>query len=335
MYDFSKKLEEFYSEKVNLNTDQRNQMRERRDTNRNRLKVGLNKLDGVSLSIKDHIIQGSYKMRTMVQDPSNDYDIDDGVVFTEDDIGDQTPKEIRNIVCHAIKSGGNADKFKKEPEVKDNCVRIYYAEGYHIDIPVYKSMDIEANDEKQEQLNIASKDLWMKSDPREVTNWFNNFVKDKSPEGDSNQARKIVQFLKYKSKKIDLKPPSGLIISKLVEECYLSDSRLDLSFIETVKAISQRLLLEGLKVKHPVFEDQYLTKTNQDQSMLDFQNLVNSMQKVFSNEIPLSEDEAICVWNKIFEESFSIDDSQRSFAKDGINQDNISVVNKEGGGRFA
>ena len=54
-------------------------MRDRRDANRKRIKKGID--DGKKPRSIEFVPQGSYAMKTMVQDPDNHYDIDDGIYF--------------------------------------------------------------------------------------------------------------------------------------------------------------------------------------------------------------------------------------------------------------
>ncbi|MBU6197903.1 MAG: hypothetical protein KGO93_10105 [Cyanobacteria bacterium REEB446] len=130
-------------------------------------------------------------------------------------------------------------------------MRIFYNEGFHIDVPIYKSHEfVNIFGDNQTELKIASKNEWLEADPKGVTAWFQN-LEEISPESDPLQLRKVVQFLKVIAKTIKPQSPSGLIVSKLVEECYLSNSRLDLSLKQTIDSISQRLQ-SSLNVRHPV-----------------------------------------------------------------------------------
>ena len=83
MIDCSKEIGDYFIENVRLPETQRDEMRQKRKANQNRLKDGLEKT-GKPLP-KRHIKQGSYAMFTMVlppdKDPVPDYDIDDGAVF--------------------------------------------------------------------------------------------------------------------------------------------------------------------------------------------------------------------------------------------------------------
>ncbi|MEI2768750.1 MAG: hypothetical protein V9E86_09775 [Nitrosomonas sp.] len=69
---------------MTLQRTEQDEMRERRDNGRIRLRNGLT--NAGHPSPKESSSQGSYAMRTMVQDDQCDYDIDDGVYFEKDDL---------------------------------------------------------------------------------------------------------------------------------------------------------------------------------------------------------------------------------------------------------
>ena len=137
MMDCAKEMLGFHDDEVTLPEPERRDMRERRNANRNRLKNGLKK-DGKP-GPQEFVTQGSYAMRTMVQRTAKDYDIDDGVYFAQEVLtgpngGEMSALAARQMVCNALNDGS----FKTPPEVRLNCVRVYYDAGYHVDIPVYR-----------------------------------------------------------------------------------------------------------------------------------------------------------------------------------------------------
>ena len=151
VYDFSDELNNYYETSVNLQLKQRKEMKDRRNTNRDRLRNRMEDIDDTP-TVKYFIIQGSYAMKTMVQDPNNDYDIDDGVVFSESDLNLKSSLEMRELICQALQD----DRFNDQPVVKDNCVRIFYNEGFHIDVPIYKSHEfVNIFGDNQTELKIA------------------------------------------------------------------------------------------------------------------------------------------------------------------------------------
>lgn len=84
--DCNKEIKGYHADEVNLSNEDRREMRGRRDSGRTRLKNGLTNA-GHALP-KEFSSQGSYAMRTMIQDDACDYDIDDGVYFDKEDLKD-------------------------------------------------------------------------------------------------------------------------------------------------------------------------------------------------------------------------------------------------------
>lgn len=137
MYDCSEELVSFHDDLVTLPQAERTAMRDRRDANRKRIKNGLE--DNEKPKPIEFVPQGSYAMKTMVQDPDNTYDIDDGIYFDKPDLigprgGTMSALDARQMVRDAVDDGS----FKEKPEVLPNCVRVHYDAGYHVDIPVYR-----------------------------------------------------------------------------------------------------------------------------------------------------------------------------------------------------
>jgi len=158
MKDCHKDMIAYHNQDVTLPEKEQSEMRDRRNANRRRLKDGL-KRDEEPSSIGCRS-QGSYAMRTMVQDPDRDYDIDDGVYFDKDDLkgpqgGDKTATDAKEMVREALDDGS----FKRPPERLKNCVRVYYNAGYHVDIPVYRRItDINGQGVEETWYELASTD---------------------------------------------------------------------------------------------------------------------------------------------------------------------------------
>jgi len=259
MYDLNKEIVKFHNTEVSLSASLQSEMRKRRDANQNRLKKGLK--DNGDPAVLRHVAQGSYAMHTMIQDESNDYDIDDGSVFNKEDLkGKQgaylTPLDVREMVRDAVDDGS----FKTPPEVKTNCVRVHYDAGYHVDIPVYRKLE-------DSSLELASSS-WKGSSPTEVTEWYNDAVIEQSPDStNGRQMRRDTKLLKNFSRSRSCwkkKVPSGLILSVLIDEKYVFNSeRDDKSFYDTMVAIRDRLNL-NLQVWHPVRTAEELTSGYDD-----------------------------------------------------------------------
>lgn len=171
MHDCANDVLAFHDDKVTLPQSERTAMRNRRNANRDRLVGRLE--DKGQPTPKVFIKQGSYAMLTMVQDAENDYDIDDGVYFTQAslkrwDASEMSPLDVKQMVCNALKD----PRFKKQPQVKKTCVRIFYNEGYHVDMPVYR---IRTSDGQYE---IADDDGWIVSRAADVEKWFDGENKE-------------------------------------------------------------------------------------------------------------------------------------------------------------
>ena len=88
MIDCAKDVRAYHDQEVTLPKAEQDSMRDRRNANRRRVRKGLAKADKPAPI--EFVKQGSYAMKTMIRDPDNDYDIDDGVYFRKEDlVGDQ------------------------------------------------------------------------------------------------------------------------------------------------------------------------------------------------------------------------------------------------------
>lgn len=300
MFDCSKEIIDFFNAEVALSKSEQGEMRKRRNANRNRLKKGLE--NNKKPLPEEHIAQGSYAMHTMVTDKDNDYDIDDGVVFAKDDLvgaqgAEMSALATRKMVRDALDDGS----FKKPPEVRTNCVRVYYAAGFHVDVPVYRRLE-------NGSLELASSE-WKGSSPTNVTEWFNKAVIKKSPDDkNGRQMRRITRLLKfYKQSRDSWKQsmPSGFEISVLVDECYFSDSeREDVSLYETLLAIKSRL--EGdLEIEHPTRNEMLTDGADDANTRLLKQKLIEA---VYNLQVLLKSSctrlEALQAWNCVFKHGY-------------------------------
>lgn len=279
-------------------------MRDRRKANQDRLRADLEAKE--KPLPKRHVKQGSYAMRTMVQppdkDPTPDYDIDDGAVFDRDKLkgpqgGDMTPREARDMVRDALDDG----RFASRPETLKNCVRVKYEAGYHVDIPVYREFEDDAGNTC---LELASSE-WRKSDPTELTEWFNAAVVSKSPdELNGRQMRREVCLLKkFARSRMSWNMPSGLIISVLTDECYSpNNGRDDEALHGLMQAVCNRLRFIGHQVYNPCDRTEELTKGTDDPKMREFEDrlewALGRLADVKNGTC--NKNEAMKRWNEIF-----------------------------------
>ncbi len=171
MFDLDSNLRKLYGDKVAIPKSVREELHNARKANEDRLESGLAKAG--KPQVKRHIRQGGYAMKTVVQQHDNAYDIDNGALFTYDSLlgpnkGPMSALDARKMVCDALQD----DKFKKKPEVRANCVRVFYNDGYWVDVPVYRER-VDANT-KATYLELASADwkLWSpKASPSGSRTW--------------------------------------------------------------------------------------------------------------------------------------------------------------------
>lgn len=251
-YDANKQLTDFHNVCVFVDDDSLQTARDRRDANRKRLKNGLTTNEEPQPD--EFVQQGSYAMHTMVQSEVETSDIDDGVVFSRSALkgtrdGDKTANDAKAMVCKALSV---KDAFNTPPEVRRNCVRVYYNDGFHVDIPVYRTYEEDGKTIKE----LASAGDWKTSAPEDITNWFKDAVISKSPDiSNGRQLRRIVRLLKYWSKsRSSWAMPSGFIISVLTEESYPHQGwagRDDQALLAVMRAIRNRLIFEE-RVYRPV-----------------------------------------------------------------------------------
>lgn len=322
IYDCSKEMMDFLNEKVRLSQTEQDNLREYREKNLKRLKNGLKKND--EPDYKDSINQGSYAMKTINQHPKEDYDIDVGVLFNKEDLkgsqgAEKSALDTRKMVCKAMQDG----KFKKEPQVLKNCVRVYYEEGHHVDMPVYR---VYKDDEGNEIQELASSD-WEESDPESITRWYNDSVIKQSPDkNNGRQMRRITRLVKkWANSRDSWNMPSGFMISVLVDEKYFNNlDQDDDSLYETLKAIRDRLAWNKV-VNNPVTGDSISVGkehllTNMYEKLDDaLNNTLNVLESV-----GCTNEDALKAWSKFFNDDFfkdkivkpakSSDDSYRSIS---------------------
>ncbi len=181
--------------------------------------------------------QGSFSMGTILNPIKDDdglaaYDLDDGVYFFGD--SEEDKKSIQwyhDKVKDAV--DGHTDQ---PPNDKNACVRVNYADGHHIDLPIYFWL----KNDTHPQLAHKNKP-WIKQDAKDFKKWFDEQCKEKK------HLREMVRFLKawrdfiLDESNIDL--TSGFILTILAANYYTvnDDSRLDVIMKDTLVSIHEAL----------------------------------------------------------------------------------------------
>lgn len=342
--DCNSEMTGFHRNNVTLSSKQQGEMRTRRDAGRTRLENGLNEAN--MPQPKEVQSQGSYQMRTMVQDNDNDYDIDDGAYFASDDLKDDagvelTPFATRQRVCNALVWDG---RLKHDATVKRNCVRQVYAAGYHIDIPVYRIVTTKSeNDEPMEYYELASGDEWTRSDARAVTRWFNGLVGElNAGESDGSQMRRITKLTKKFARRADWKnkTTSGISITKLVVDHFqYSADRDDKALRETWKAIDETLQ-KSTEIDHPVLDAKLASAC--DDAVAFFRDCVSSALKTLEilDKSDCTRKQAREAWDDVFDTYFFTKQPDNNGDDNGGKGTAIKITSvdtarrNDGGGRF-
>ena len=298
----------YQQSEVALPQAEQTNMRQRRDANRKRLKSGL-EAKNKPMPIEFYK-QGSYAMKTMVQDPDKLYDIDDGVYFDKNDLkgergAEMSSLQVRQMVRDAVDDGS----FKRAPEVLTNCVRVYYDAGYHVDLPSYRRIINKTLTGEEVFFELAGTE-WKRSDARDVTDWFKKQNSEKSPdEENGRQFRRGCRLLK---KFAQSRPSwrdciaSGFMITTLASERYMPNaSREDEALYNTMVAIRDRL--EGsLVVNHPVTPGDTITKGTEDPKAKFLKERLSDAIRWLAPtlRVDCSREEALACWDKVFNTEF-------------------------------
>ncbi len=336
----------YHDEEVALPQKERTEMRERRDANRRRLKQGLER-DEEPKPV-DYRSQGSYAMRTMVQQPDKDYDVDDGVYFDIDQLkgrrgGDRSAMDAKEMVRKAL----HDDNFDRPPEKLKNCVRVFYKAGYHVDVPVYRRI-VDQNDSGQEEtrIELAGSD-WRVSNPLAVTDWFLDANRGQSPDNDNGgQLRRIVRLLKGFARS---RPSwrdhmaTGFMITKLVVEKYsINPAREDMALYDTMVAVRDRLRSD-LEIAHPTVAGEMLTRSATDSRTKFLRDKLNWAIEELAvlSQWDCSRERALNAWDTAFNSTFFIDRLETGEVTAGLlikGAEEVAArkpVDKRGGGRYA
>lgn len=346
MYNFANEILAYHDKEVTLPLSERTAMRDRRNSNRDRLK---SRLDAKSKPLpREFIKQGSYAMKTMVQDDNCDYDIDDGIYFDRDalkdaDGNDMAPRAAREMVCEALKDG----RFVRDPQVKTSCVRVFYEAGYHVDMPVYRVVKTVFG----ERYELAVGDEWRESRAADVEEWFDDRNQTLSPDVDNGrQLRRIVRCSKKFSRSRESwksEIAAGFTITKLVEEHYRADAdREDRSLRDTWQSIYNRLCY-NLEVSHPVTPGTKLTDGPTDSKTAYLRDrLKQALDKLaVLDSGDCTAAQAAAAWDWVFNTDF-FSERVEKVARDAASNATVLTnlvssrqqprqFQKEGGGRFA
>lgn len=188
--------------------------------------------------------QGSFAMDTILNPIKDEnglgaYDLDDGIYFISNSEEDKKDLQwYHDEVLAAVE--GHTDTGQED---NDPCVTVLYADGHHVDLPIYFMIEGETP-----QL-AHKKTPWLESDPKGLRNWFNGECSTK------DNLKRVVRYLKawrdyVDSTKTDGDPnmPTGCILTMLADEYYVdlnADKREDIQFKDILAKMYDNLSAEN------------------------------------------------------------------------------------------
>lgn len=247
-------------------------------------------------------MQGSYAMHTILNpikdsDGSGTYDLDDGIYFLSDNETDRlTIEEYHKRIFNAIKGHTTTGEEDNDP-----CVTVLYADGHHLDLPIYFKSETDNDHPK-----LAHKmDGWIDTDPKDFYKWFNG--RDKHP-----QLRHLVRYLKawceYVRSETDKKMPTGCILTILAEKHYVPNNRDDVAMQKILTSIYDELsAYDGFHCRRPTFpvgEDLFLSYSDKRKNdfLTELKSFKNDAEKAIESHNP---HDACVRWQKHFGNRFS------------------------------
>lgn len=157
------------------------------------------------------------------------YDVDDGIYFIGPIEQRKSPTTYHAWIYDAV--NGHTGK---DPIDKNTCVRTVFADGHHIDQPIY--FEVEGT---VPELAHKSKS-WFKSDPREFTEWFEKKANE------NQQLKRLIRYFKswcdYQNFKAGSKKmPMGLAMTIWVAENADYNQRDDIAMKNTLGNIKYQI----------------------------------------------------------------------------------------------
>lgn len=165
-------------------------------------------------------------MGTTIRTNDDECDLDDGFYITPEP--KVTSTTVKSWVLEAVSDATDAGASNK-----NKCIRVQYASGYHIDIPVYVKSSF---DKSWEHPKLATRDNgYVSSDPKELCDWF------KEKKKNNDQLVRIISYMKAWSDDVRQSMPPGLALTILAAENQVKNDRDDVALLETLKAIRNKL----------------------------------------------------------------------------------------------
>lgn len=247
--------------------------------------------------------QGSFALDTILNPIKDDdglaaYDLDDGVYFIGESEEDKHEIQWYHDKVYAAVDGHTDQK----PNDKKSCIRVNYADGHHVDLPMYFKVEGDAHPQLAHK-----KKPWVEQDAKDFENWFREQCDRKT------YLREIVRFLKawreyMKAEKgVDL--PCGFILTILAANHYTENdsTRFDVIMKDTLVSMEDELSKDGhFKCKRPVSPYEDLFENYSDTKRNTFLSRLKSFREDAERAVNSKNQKEGCEkWQKNFGDRFS------------------------------
>lgn len=259
-----------FNEKIKLTEAKKNDIRQRRDVVRDKIRSFFK--DTLKYNQPKFQSQGSFTINTALNPINgNEVDIDDGIYLqhvSQDENEWPSPREVHKFIVKALD-----DHTKDGCESKTSCVRLTYANDFHIDFPIYIMKNGHA------RLANTKTNTWIKSDSKDFKDWFYNNRKNE-------QTNRIIRYLKAwrDFTKTDF---TSIELTILVVNNFYGDDRDDAALYQTLKKCVT-FLNTNRGIKKPVspYEDLWENYSESKKNTLiqKFSDLMNDIATAINNQ---------------------------------------------------
>lgn len=250
--------------------------------------------------------QGSVAMRTVTRGGHyGSFDIDDGIYFHRRALTGPLGAEVSPLAARQrILDAAYREHFDDPPVFLKNCVRIFYARGFHIDIPVYR---VTTSPFGFQTIELASSS-WKPADPAGVTAWFRQANARSPGVFGGRQLARLVRYLKTwicSRSAWQGYMPSGFALTALAVECYRPfPERDDRALLHLLGALFERLQVQTA-ISHPVIRGEFIVRPDKDATA---RSLLWALEQGLPRLAPIIEgcprERALALWDGFFNDDF-------------------------------
>lgn len=247
--------------------------------------------------------QGSFALDTILNPIKDDdglaaYDLDDGVYFIGESEEDKHEIQWYHDKVYAAVDGHTDQK----PNDKKSCIRVNYADGHHVDLPMYFKVEGDAHPQLAHK-----KKPWVEQDAKDFEDWFREQCDRKT------YLREIVRFLKawreYMKAEKGVGLPCGFILTILAANHYTENdsTRFDVIMKDTLVSMEDELSKDGhFKCKRPVSPYEDLFENYSDTKRNTFLSRLKSFREDAERAVNSKNQKEGCEkWQKNFGDRFS------------------------------